>query len=217
MKTRKSFLWLAGVLAFGMAAQGFCGTFTVNNTEDSGSGSLRQAIVDANNHAGPDTVDFDLPQTGTLFNGTVWFIQPAADLPAIADGGTVIDGTTQAARRGDTNPDGPEVFLSGYQGRTGKPVSKGIAIESPGNVIRGLIVSCFGEAGILVKGGQASRNRIEGNFIGTGFSGHDTLDSPNGEGVRIQSGARHNTIGGASAGARNIISGNRNIGVSILK
>ena len=36
-------------------------TFSVTNTNDSGSGSLRQAIIDANNAAGDDTVVFDLP------------------------------------------------------------------------------------------------------------------------------------------------------------
>lgn len=34
-------------------------TFTVVNTSDSGSGSLRQAIIDANANAGPDTITFD--------------------------------------------------------------------------------------------------------------------------------------------------------------
>ena len=38
--------------------------FTVNNTNDSGSGSLRQAIIDANMHSGADTIEFDIPGTG---------------------------------------------------------------------------------------------------------------------------------------------------------
>lgn len=35
-------------------------TFVVTNTSDSGSGSLRQAILDANANAGADTIEFDL-------------------------------------------------------------------------------------------------------------------------------------------------------------
>ena len=34
-------------------------TCTVSNTNNSGAGSLRQAIIDANNHAGPDTIAFN--------------------------------------------------------------------------------------------------------------------------------------------------------------
>ena len=42
-------------------------TFVVLNTNDSGAGSLRQAIVDANNNpnsAGPDVIDFNIPGSG---------------------------------------------------------------------------------------------------------------------------------------------------------
>src|SRR5215470_19284580 len=42
-------------------------TFTVTNTNDSGAGSLRQAILDANNtvhHPGLDTIAFYLPGLG---------------------------------------------------------------------------------------------------------------------------------------------------------
>lgn len=33
-------------------------TFVVSNTNDSGAGSLRQAILDANLNPGPDTITF---------------------------------------------------------------------------------------------------------------------------------------------------------------
>src|SRR5262249_53152660 len=36
----------------------------VTNTNDSGTGSLRQAILDANAHAGPDAVVFSIPGSG---------------------------------------------------------------------------------------------------------------------------------------------------------
>jgi hypothetical protein len=39
-------------------------TFTVTNTNDSGAGSLRQAVLDANAAAGADTIVFD-----ASFNG----------------------------------------------------------------------------------------------------------------------------------------------------
>jgi len=40
------------------AAPALATTYTVSNTNDSGPGSLRQALLDANNHAGADTIWF---------------------------------------------------------------------------------------------------------------------------------------------------------------
>ncbi len=50
-------------------------TFTVTNTNDSGIGSLRQAILDANASVGLDTVVFNIPGAGPHT------IQPLAQLP----------------------------------------------------------------------------------------------------------------------------------------
>src|SRR5262245_25610469 len=50
--------------AMAVAASAFAGTFTVTNTNDSGGGSLRQAILDANANAGPDVIDFNIPGGG---------------------------------------------------------------------------------------------------------------------------------------------------------
>ncbi len=41
-------------------------TFTVANLDDAGSGSLRQAIIDANNQAGADLIQFQAGLTGTI-------------------------------------------------------------------------------------------------------------------------------------------------------
>src|SRR5689334_18927313 len=51
-------------------------TFTVLNTNDTGSGSLRQAVIDANGSAGADTIVFDTtafasPQTINLATGQI--------------------------------------------------------------------------------------------------------------------------------------------------
>ena len=63
-------------------------TFTVTNTNDSGAGSLRQAILDANANAGLDTIAFNIPGAG------VHTITPATPLDTITDPVT-IDGYTQ--------------------------------------------------------------------------------------------------------------------------
>ncbi len=40
------------------------GLFTVTNTDDSGPGSLRQAILDANANPGADLITFNIPGAG---------------------------------------------------------------------------------------------------------------------------------------------------------
>ena len=42
----------------------FAATFTVTNTADSGAGSLRQAILDANATAGADVIEFNIASAG---------------------------------------------------------------------------------------------------------------------------------------------------------
>jgi hypothetical protein len=54
----------AGLAAFLFAAPLAAGTFTVTNTNDTGAGSLRQAILDANAAAGADTIVFAIPGSG---------------------------------------------------------------------------------------------------------------------------------------------------------
>jgi hypothetical protein len=53
-------------MGFGLGASAEAATFTVTNLNDSGTGSLRQAITDANNAAGPDVVTFQTGVTGTI-------------------------------------------------------------------------------------------------------------------------------------------------------
>ena len=70
---------------------------TVTNTNDSGVGSLRQAILNANSNVGVvDTIVFDIPGTGTHT------IQPTSALPTITDP-VIIDGYTQPGASPNTN------------------------------------------------------------------------------------------------------------------
>lgn len=68
---------LALATAITLLAVGVCSatTYLVSNTNDSGGGSLRQAIVMANSHAGADIIHFTVPE------GSV--IRPLTPLPAV--------------------------------------------------------------------------------------------------------------------------------------
>ena len=67
--------------------------------------------------------------------------------------------------------------------------------------------------GINITGPLATGNMVEGNYVGTNANGAAAL--ANSTGVEMDTGAANNTIGGGSAAARNVISGNTNNGVQI--
>ena len=80
----------------------------MSNTDDHGPGSLRQAIVDANDNANlggvPDEIDFDIPGSG------LHVISPLIGLPPITDP-VVIDGYTQPGSSPNTVLDGDTATL----------------------------------------------------------------------------------------------------------
>uniref|UniRef100_UPI00262434A2 DUF4347 domain-containing protein n=1 Tax=Zoogloea sp. TaxID=49181 RepID=UPI00262434A2 len=95
----------------------------------------------------------------------------------------------------------------------------GVAIYSANNTIGGTTAGArniiSGNAsGVIVSGASATGNLIVGNYIGTDSTG--LLDRGNtADGVLIEAGASSNTLGGSTAGHRNIISGNNQDGVQV--
>jgi hypothetical protein len=193
-------------------------TFEVNNVGDPAEGdpnfgvcnvqicTLRTAIIAANNHPGPDTIDFNIPNPETRH------IAPESELPAITEAVT-IDGYSQLFTRPNTRPVGfdgrIDVQLVGSKTDSGED---GLVINADGVTMRGLAIHSFrGGSGIKIRG---SRNTIEGNFIGTdrlgGRDGQGNVD-----GVFILDG-QNNTIGGNTPAARNVISGNQQSGVEFF-
>lgn len=59
-------LSIALLLALGIATPAYATVFVVSNTGDSGPGTLRQAILDANAAAGPHTINFALTTPATI-------------------------------------------------------------------------------------------------------------------------------------------------------
>jgi len=75
------------------------------------------------------------------------------------------------------------------------------------NAILNNVISGNSSEGLRLSDAGTTANLVQGNFIGTDLTGTNAL--PNGfAGLTIFSGATSNLIGGASASARNIISGN---------
>ena len=78
----------------------------------------------------------------------------------------------------------------------------------------GNVISGNSQEGIIIKGADSTGNVIAGNLVGTDSSG--TLAIPNTQdGVRIEDGAHHNTVGGDTDLERNILSGNTQYGVRL--
>ena len=169
--------------------------FTVTNTDDSGPGSLRQAILDANAEPGTDTIAFDIP------GGGVQTIQPASALPTITSP-VVIDGTTQPGFAGS-----PLIVLNGSLAGA---AASGLTITAGYSTVQALVIDGFGGDGIdLLTSGS---DRIAGCFIGTDAAGAQAVFN-GGDGISIRS--SNNLIGGTASAVRNLISGNRMNGGSI--
>ena len=69
--------------------------------------------------------------------------------------------------------------------------------------------------GVFISDAGTTGNVVEGDFIGTDASGTQALGNAQ-SGVMIQNRATNNTIGGTSAGAGDVISGNGEIGIFVL-
>ncbi len=168
---------------------------TVTNTNDSGPGSLRQAVLDANATPGADAIAFDIGGDGTKT------ITLTSALPQLTDPLTV-DGTTQPGYAGK-----PLVVLSGAGAGAG---ADGLDVRAGGSTIRVLVVNGFDGAGIRLLGGEG--NAVEGCYVGTDASG--ARPRGNDDGVVIN-GSASNRIGGREPGQGNVISGNRSYGVNV--
>jgi hypothetical protein len=188
----------------------FAFVFTVTNTDDTGLGSLRQAILDSNANPGPpgttNLIEFNISGSG------VHTIMPATQLPDIVEP-VMIDGYTQPGSMPNTNPPGQgdnAVILIELSGIMTPAGSSGLTIDADESGVRGLVINQFSGDAIDIP--LAIDGVIEGNFIGTNANGTAAL--PNGGGVVVGSG-QNNTIGGTTPAARNLISGNIGDGITL--
>ena len=172
-------------------------TFAVINTADSGTGSLRQAIVDSNGSLGLNLIRFDIPGSGPHV------IRPASALPKVTNN-VIIDGYTQPGSIPNTAIQGdnasPTVVLDG-SGIVDRTRRTGLQVKADNSTIRGLVIENFDAVGALFVG---TNDHLEGSFVGVDATGK--VAAGNGLGVAVLGGG--GVIGGTSPATRNVISGN---------
>jgi parallel beta-helix repeat protein len=186
-------------------------TLVVTNCADSGPGSLRQAIRDANDHFGRDTITFNIPTTDagylTASWGSYWRITPASLLPEITDSVAIL-GSTQATNEGDLNSHGPEIEIRGDRSMTyGLKVNGALPSSLASNsTIEGLVINNF-VYGLQLHGldyNYFSGCNIHDNYLGTDPSGASSVY--NAVGLYLEYGTGNRI-------ANNLASGNSNWGI----
>lgn len=173
---------------------------TVTNTDDAGSGSLRQALLDA--AATPATqIHFAIP------GNVVHTIVPATALPAVA-ASTTIDGTTQLGTSCATAPPNLRIEIDGSSLPAG---SDALTVSGAGVTIRGLVVNSAPRNGIHV--GAVSGFSLGCSYVGTDVLG--VLDYGNGENGIWLDGSSGAQIGGPASADANLISSNTLSGILV--
>jgi hypothetical protein len=189
------------VLAFALCSA-HCAVFTVTNVNDSGPGSLRSALTNADSAASTNIIQFNLSGAGPFT------IVPLTSLPALTMP-VVLDGWSQT---GWTNL--PLVQINGGS----VPGSYGLVLNSSNSLVRGLSIFGFKSGSVLIDGVRADGNRLQGNCFGTDAAGFNAYASTNG--VVITNGASSNLIGADwdstnDAAEANYIAYNTSCGVSV--
>jgi CSLREA domain-containing protein len=219
-------------VALGLAGQTVAATLTVNSAADAiandAACTLREAITQINS-GGPaangcsnsggafgtsDEIRFSIPGAG------VHTIAPTSALPTIV-APVFVNGYSQPGASTNNSGSGwNAVILVELDGSGAGASASGLEFVTTGSRVSGLAVFGFSEVGIRLGSGSvsgdAASNTVDGNIVGLRADG--ITAAANGVyGVSIAGLglASNNTIGGLTASARNIISGNLAGGVLI--
>lgn len=174
-------------------------TFAVTNTNDSGPGSLRQAITDNNLavRSNRNSIVLAIPGVGPHT------IAPASPLPTLTEA-VAVDGFTQAGSAPNSLPAGNnavwQIVLDGAAIATAG--TDGLRVEGNGCLIQGLAITRFADNGIELATNASCT--VRGCLIGLGLDGSDQGNANSGIYLINSAG---NLIGGTSPAARNVISG----------
>ena len=163
---------------------------TVSSPADSGPGTLRQAILDANDSPDENLIVFHLPESSAIH-----LLSPLPDITSPL----IIDGWSQPGFAGS-----PIVELDGSSASN---AIDGLTVRSSNSTIRGLVLHNFATA---IRLGLDGSNIIQGNYIGTDITGTNAAGN-SADGIFVTS--PHNLIGGSDPSLANIISGNSSNGI----
>ena len=181
-------------------------TYTVFTTLDNGTGSLRQAILDANLNAGPDIINFAI----TGGTGAIQTITLDTALPVITDQ-VAIDGTTQLGYIANTlsvgagNNAAIKIQLNGANLLKGGEV--GLYLNSAGSSVTGLSFVNFPFA-IYANNNNIT---IKGNYFGVNADGTAQSNGLSGVGVDVAT-VNAAIVGGNTAADQNVF-GNLTTGI----
>ena len=168
----------------------FASVFAVTNLNSSGSGSLAQAITNANPAAKPALVHFADTLTGT--------ITLTANLPTITGNTIQLDGVNP---NGDTNA----ITIDANGGGR-----RGLLIQSSGNCIRGLVIrgaDMLGTDTIALSGSGAHNNIIDQCTVQTALNGDDGIGAVLSAGVTNPNFISNNDVSGQHDTGIHIASG----------
>ncbi len=177
-----------------------------------GTCTLRAGIETADARSGADVISFDIPGSGPH---TITLTQR---LPTLSDqtGPTQIRGYSQPGAKVNNSPLASNAVIKVAIKGVGPSGFDAFTITSRDNYIEGLSIYRVHDA-FRIYGSGASGNTLWGNYIGTGPAG---LGGGAGgryrysDGVDILQGAANTRIGATSLAARNVISGNADMGIS---
>lgn len=170
----------------------------VTNTNDSGTGSLRNAVQFANSQSTASTISFAISGTGPHT------ITLSSALPILTANGLTIDGTTQSGTqcRDLWAGNGHDLRIN----VTASSAFAGLRLAGANQSVRGLSLTGFTNA-IELQAASSGAN-VQCNYLGLRANG-TTLGNVRGV-FASGAGAR---IGGLAAGEGNVISGNSIVGI----
>jgi hypothetical protein len=168
--------------------------YIVTTTNDSGAGSLRQVMSDLVAAGGNNTIWFNIA-AGSLING-VAVIPIGSNLPDLSQPNIMVDGNSQAALVGDTNPNGPEVRIDGGGS------NNAFIITGNNATIKSLQLTNLSVA--LTS--TADNTVIEGCYFGFSADTGGYANQSSAVNISFLAGATNSTIGGSDSGATNYIS-----------
>lgn len=174
-------------------------TLTVTNNADSGEGSLRQAIINANNSSGANSIHFAIGSDC----GSPHVITLASDLPLITSN-LSIKGFTQPGASANDLDIGNDATICVVLKAADDTVNHALHVGASSTAVlsvSGLAFGGFADSAIYLNGG--SGHTVSGVHMG-GTVGSVALD-PVGRGINIGPGVSGVTVGGNDDSARNII------------